>query len=207
MICLFLDTSLENLIVSLVKDNKEIYKKTINSLKDHSTYLAPSIKESLDNNNLEVKDIDKIFVCIGPGSFTGTRIAITHAKTLAYSFNITLVPVSSLEELIYSYDNYDYYVPIIEEKKDKIYFSIFDKNKKRVIEDSYGTREELYSYLNKYNGNILIISDKEDYDKYDVKKKNINVLNIINSLKDNKGINPHLLKPNYIKKIEVESKL
>lgn len=207
MICLFLDTSSENLFVYLLKDDNIIYSKEMKSLRDHSTYLAPSIKESLDINNLKVKDINKIFVGTGPGSFTGTRIAITFAKTIAYSYNIDLIPVSSLQEFIYSYDGYDYYVPVIEERKDKIYFSIFDKDKKRIIEDSYGTKEELYNYLEKYNGDILIISDKSDYEKFTVMEKKLNVLNLINSLKNIDGINPHMLKPNYVKKIEVESKL
>lgn len=207
MICLFLDTSSENLYVYLLKDNKIIYEKEIKSLKEHSTYLVPSVKEALDINNLKVSDIDKIFVGIGPGSFTGTRISITFAKTISYAYDIDLIPVSSLEEFIYAYDGYDYYVPVIEERKDKIYFSVFDKNKKRILDDSYGTKEELYDHLKKYEGNILIISDNENYEKYDVKKKELNVVNIVKNLNDEKSINPHILKPNYIKKIEVESKL
>ncbi len=207
MICLFLDTSSENLFVFLLKDDNIIYSKEMKSLRDHSTYLGISIKEALDMNNLKVKDIDKIFVGTGPGSFTGTRIAITFAKTIAYSYDITLIPISSLQEFIYSYDGYDYYVPIIEERKDKIYFSIFDKNKKRIIEDSYGTKEELYNYLEKYNGDILIISDNSNYQKFTTMKKKLNVLNLIKNLENAHGINPHMLRPNYVKKIEVESKL
>ena len=61
--------------------------------------------------------------------------------------------------------------------------------------------------ISKYEGNILIISDNENYEKYDVKKKELNVVNIVKNLNDEKSINPHILKPNYIKKIEVESKL
>lgn len=206
MICLFLDTSSDNLMVTLLKDNNIIFESNIKSLRDHSTHLVQTIDDAFNSNNLEPKDLDKIFVGIGPGSFTGTRIAITFAKTLAYCFNIDLIPVSSIEEFIYDVNGYDYYVPVLEEKKDMLYFSIFDKNKKRIIEDTYANKEEFLDYLKKYNGNIVIISDSI-YDGYENVSKNINVCKMIKYIKDKKPVNPHSLKPNYIKRIEAESKL
>ena len=209
MICLFFDTSSEKLNVSLIKDDTIRYEKQIETKNDHSSYLLPFIDEAFKTNNINFKEVDRIIVGIGPGSFTGTRIAITAAKTYGYTLNIPLFGISSLEIMIYDSDGYDYYVHIIEDKNDKLYFSIFDKNKKRIINDSYTTKDELYETLSKYNGNILIISHKGiKYDNYDTKNETINAININkNILINNKEINPHILKPNYIKKIEVESKL
>lgn len=206
MISLFLDTSSDNLIVNLLENDNIIFEKNIKSLRNHSTYLVPTIDEAFKSNHLELKDLNKIFVGIGPGSFTGTRIAITVAKTLAYSFKIDLVPVSSIEEFIYDVNGYDYYVPVLKEKRDMLYFSIFDKDKNRLIEDTYASKEEFLNYLKKYNGKIVIISDSI-YDGYDTVSKKINVCEMIKHIKNNKTVNPHSLKPNYIKRIEVESKL
>ena len=209
MICLFFDTSSEKLNVSLMRDDNILYDKQIETKNDHSSFLVPLIDEAIKSNNIEFKDIDRIIVGIGPGSFTGTRITITVAKIYGYSLNIPTFGISSLEIMIYENDGYDYYVPVIEDKNDKLYFSIFDKDKKRVIEDSYISKEEFYNELSKYNKNILIISHKGiKYDNYDTKKEVINAVNINkNILINNKEVNPHLLKPNYIKKIEAESKL
>lgn len=209
MICLFLDTSSQNLIVSLIKDNELIYDKRLETKNDHSSYLLPSIDEAFKSNNIGFNELNRIIVGVGPGSFTGTRISITAAKTYGYAMNIPTFGISSLEIMIYGNDNYDYYVPIIEDKNDKIYFSIFDKNKKRVLDDNYTSVEDLYNTLNTYNGNILIISHNGiKYDKYDSIKENINPIKINENIEiNNKETNPHLLKPNYIKKIEVESKL
>lgn len=209
MICLFLDTSSEKIKVSLLNEDNLIYDKEITTNNDHSSYLVPSIDEAFKSNNIDFKDLDRIIVGIGPGSFTGTRISITVAKVYANSFEIPTFGISSLEMMIYDSVGYDYYVPIIEDKNDKLYFSIFDKDKKRVLDDSYSTKDTLYDTLSKYEGKILIISHKGiDYEKYDSVKEVINAVKINqNILINNKEINPHLLKPNYIKKIEAESKL
>lgn len=209
MICLFFDTSSDLLKVSLIKDNKIIFDKELHTKNDHSSYLVPTIDEAFKSNNIDFKELDEIIVGNGPGSFTGTRISIAVAKTYAFSFNIPVYMISSLEELIYDNDGYDFYVPIIEEKKENLYFSIFDKNKKRVMDDTYSSTEYMYKKLEELDGKILLISlsDKE-YEKYDTVKSSINALNIMKNIDvNNEKVNPHLLKPNYIKKIEAEAKL
>lgn len=209
MICLFFDTSSDLLKVSLIKDNKIIFDKELHTKNDHSSYLVPTIDEAFKSNNIDFKELDEIIVGNGPGSFTGTRISIAVAKTYAFSFNIPVYMISSLEELIYDNDGYDFYVPIIEEKKENLYFSIFDKDRKRVMDDTYSSTEYMYKKLEELDGKILLIllSDKE-YEKYDTVKASINALNIMKNIDvNNEKVNPHLLKPNYIKKIEAEAKL
>ena len=209
MICLFFDTSSDLLKVSLIKDNKIIFDKELHTKNDHSSYLVPTIDEAFKSNNIDFKELDEIIVGNGPGSFTGTRISIAVAKTYAFSFNIPVYMISSLEELIYDNDGYDFYVPIIEEKKENLYFSIFDKNKKRVMDDTYSSTEYMYKKLEELDGKILLISlSNKEYEKYDTLKASINALNIMKNIDvNNEKVNPHLLKPNYIKKIEAEAKL
>ena len=209
MIFLFFDTSSDLLKVSLIKDNKIIFDKELHTKNDHSSYLVPTIDEAFKSNNIDFKELDEIIVGNGPGSFTGTRISIAVAKTYAFSFNIPVYMISSLEELIYDNDGYDFYVPIIEEKKENLYFSIFDKNKKRVMDDTYSSTEYMYKKLEELDGKILLISlSNKEYEKYDTVKASINALNIMKNIDvNNEKVNPHLLKPNYIKKIEAEAKL
>ena len=209
MICLFFDTSSDLLKVSLIKDDKIIFDKELHTKNDHSSYLVPTIDEAFKSNNIDFKELDEIIVGNGPGSFTGTRISIAVAKTYAFSFNIPVYMISSLEELIYDNDGYDFYVPIIEEKKDNLYFSIFDKDKKRVMDDTYSSTEYMYKKLEELDGKILLISlSNKEYEKYDTVNASINALNIMKNIDvNNEKLNPHLLKPNYIKKIEAEEKL
>jgi tRNA threonylcarbamoyl adenosine modification protein YeaZ len=53
----------------------------------------------LGEAGLTVRDLDRIAVGIGPGSFTGLRIAIAYAKSLAYAAQVPLVGISSYDAL------------------------------------------------------------------------------------------------------------
>ena len=210
MTCLFLDTSSEYLRLSLIKDDNVLYEKNIITKNDHSSYLVPFIDNSFKENNIKFEDLDRLIVGIGPGSFTGTRISITVAKVYAYLLKIPIFGISSLEIMIYNdKSNYDYYIPIIEEKGDSVYYAIFDKNRKRIKDDSLSSLDDFYNEIDKYNGKKLIISHKNlKYNNYDCIGENINAVQINkNIMNNNNEINPHLLKPNYIKKIDAESKI
>ena len=146
---------------------------------------------------MTTKDIDKIFVVNGPGSFTGTRIGVTVGKTLAFSNNINVIPVSSLKQYIFSKEGYDYYVSIINDKNNRLYYGIYDKDYNDIIIDKYLTKDIFDKDISKLEGNILTIDEKN---------QELDILKLIDYYKD-KDINAHELKPNYLKKIDAEEKL
>lgn len=202
MISLFLDTSSKTLSVCIVKDNEIIYEKNITTSNDHSKYLVPSINEGLKLNNLKPSDINKCYVVTGPGSFTGTRIAVTVGKTFCYSNNINVIPVSSLKQYIFSLDNYDYYVSIIKDKGNRLYYGIYDKDYNDIVTDKYNYLEVFEKDIANLNGKIAIISEEGE----NTIKPKLDIIKLMDYYKDSE-INPHYLKPNYLKKIEVEEKL
>jgi tRNA threonylcarbamoyladenosine biosynthesis protein TsaB len=202
MISLFLDTSSKTLSVYIVKDNEIIYEKNITTNNDHSKYLVPSIEEGLNINNLKPSDVNKCYVVTGPGSFTGTRIAVTVGKTFCYSNNINVIPVSSLKQYIFSLDNYDYYVSIIKDKGNRLYYGIYDKDYNDIVTDKYNYLEVFEEDISKLKGKIAIISEEGE----NTIKPKLDVIKLMEYYKDSE-INPHYLKPNYLKKIEVEEKL
>ncbi len=205
MISLFLDTSSKKLVVILVKDNEIIGKKELESINDHASHLVPFIDEVLKDNNITVKDINKIYVVNGPGSFTGTRIGVTVGKTLAYSNDINVIPVSSLKQYVFSKSNYDYYVSIINDKNNRMYYGIYDKDYNDIIVDKYSTREIFDKDISTLKGNILFISSEEIND-LNIEKPELDIIKLMNYYKD-KEIRCHDLKPNYLKKIDAESLL
>ncbi|MFQ6608775.1 MAG: tRNA (adenosine(37)-N6)-threonylcarbamoyltransferase complex dimerization subunit type 1 TsaB [Fidelibacterota bacterium] len=67
----------------------------------HAEKLPLYFEELREIHNLSLKTLDGIAVSIGPGSFTGLRIGLSYAKGLAFSADIPLVPVSTLQALVF----------------------------------------------------------------------------------------------------------
>lgn len=96
---LAIDTSNQTLTVAVCEEEKMIGQYTITVKRNHSLTLMPTITRLVKDVGLKPNDIDRIVVAQGPGSYTGLRIGVTTAKTLAYTLNKELVGVSSLKTL------------------------------------------------------------------------------------------------------------
>ena len=99
MIWLGIETSNAPLSVAIVKDGKVLVEVVQNVKLTHSVGAMPAIEEVFTKASLQPADIDAIAVSEGPGSYTGVRIGVTMAKTLAWSLQKPLVGVSSLKAL------------------------------------------------------------------------------------------------------------
>lgn len=65
----------------------------------HGRNLVPAIRDLLAEGGLSPRDLGVIGVGLGPGSYTGLRIGVTAAKTLAYALGIPLLGFDSLEAI------------------------------------------------------------------------------------------------------------
>jgi len=90
------DTATTACTVSLLTDDGQVSRHKEES-NIHSTALLRMIDEVLAEASLGLSDIDILGVGIGPGSFTGLRIGIGVAQGLAYTHNIHIAAVSTLE--------------------------------------------------------------------------------------------------------------
>jgi len=200
MISLFLDTCNHKIIIGLLKDNKLV--DSINFVNDNnlSEKLLPSIKTILDNNCIDKKDLDNIYVSIGPGSFTGIRIGVTVAKTIAWALKIKIIPISSLEVMASTSESY-YICPIIDARRGFVYSGLYDNKLNNIIEDKYINLDELLINLDKDNVEFVSYDDIVDGIE-----PNPNIEKIVNKHCDDKGINPHSVNPIYLKRTEAEEK-
>lgn len=178
---LFIDTH-DELITVALKNNDDLFIKTKMSEYSHSVYTMPMIESLFKDNNLNVKDLKKIIVVNGPGSFTGIRIGLSIAKTMAYALNIDINTISSLTSYLISSDLNEKRKAVIEDNKG-YYISVMDENNNIIVNEYYS--EE----------------DNENYPKVESK---LDVNKIIEYCKDMKSENAHHVKANYVKKIEVE---
>lgn len=96
---LAIDTSNYSLGVALVNEGQVIGEYITNMKKNHSVRVMPAIEHLMHDCDIKPADLHKIVVAKGPGSYTGVRIGVTIAKTLAWTLDIPLVGISSLEIL------------------------------------------------------------------------------------------------------------
>ncbi len=178
MITLYIDTHMEYLVMGLIKDNKLLAKKVLKSNK-HSRHTTNLLNELMLENNVSFDDLEEVIVINGPGSFTGVRIGVVIAKIIGYTKNIKVKPISYLQALALDYDE----VTIGIKDKNGIFGAKFNKEHE-LIDD--------YFYVNKYNDDIIIKGDDE-----------VNILKVYEFLKNKPDLNIHLLKPLYVKNIEV----
>lgn len=180
---LYIDTHLNDIVVILEKDNKIIKEKIIKSKNENSKMIMPTIKKVLGKNKPE-----SIIVCNGPGSFTGVRLGVTIAKTLAYTMNLPIRTITALECIAVSLDsNVDKIVGFSD--KNGYYVGIFDEDINLIGTYEYLSNKEFEEYNQKYNVYI------------DIEMKYLNIIEFALK-KDVK--NPHEVNPEYIKKIDVE---
>lgn len=126
MITLLFDTSTERAIVALFKNDDMIFSKELPVGLQNSKYLVPTIEESLKSLNLKPQDLGRIVCGVGPGSYTGLRVAASVAKSLAYALNIPLIGVSALQAFIP--DESVSFASIIDAKMGGLYASFDQKN-------------------------------------------------------------------------------
>lgn len=133
-----IDTSTMAANVAVLEDDKLICEYTINTKKTHSQKLMPMIENMLKLSDLEIKDIDAIAICVGPGSFTGLRIGMATAKAMAHVNNIPLVGVNSLEILGTNMDLCNRKIcSILDAQRNQVYMNkyILEDNKIKELEE------------------------------------------------------------------------
>lgn len=102
----------------------------------HTSELMPAVRDLCANAGCKPSDIDEIYVSAGPGSFTGLRVGITAAKTIAFSCQARIVPVPSTDVAVLNAESLKVenlcdiknVAVVMDAKKGQIYTSIFEKS-------------------------------------------------------------------------------
>lgn len=201
---MLIDTSSSHRFFSLIDNDKVVYYVDEENGNDLSVKLLTIIDEAFKNVDFELKDINKIFVGTGPGSFTGIRIGITVAKVIAWSLKIDIIPFSTLEMIASTNQSSEYIIPYIDARRDYLFAAIYDKNLNAIFKDSYIHQEELNKITSKYERKTFISYD-EIISSTIIPQPDI--LKIVHKHMNDTPVNPHTVTPNYIKKTEAEEKL
>ncbi len=160
---LSIDTSLTVATVSVIEDNNVLGSFNVNVKNKHSETLMPIIKNLLEITKVNPKEIEKVICGVGPGSFTGLRMGVATAKAFAYSNNINVIPVSTLDTLATNIKYTDkLIVSIIDGKRSNVYacsYKIKNNKLKRVSSMTFTNIDELLEKITKDNVEAIFVGD------------------------------------------------
>ncbi|NGZ74829.1 tRNA (adenosine(37)-N6)-threonylcarbamoyltransferase complex dimerization subunit type 1 TsaB [Saccharibacillus alkalitolerans] len=128
---LALDTSSAAQAVAVLDENGVLYESCNPAERNHSVNLLPEIERALRESGTDKRELAGIAVGIGPGSYTGVRIAVTSAKTLAWALKLPIAAVSSLEAQAASGreaaspQGRGWIVPLVDARRGQAYTALF----------------------------------------------------------------------------------
>lgn len=122
MISLVMDTSNSYLAVGLFKDNMCLEAFQEKGSRRQSEKAIPTLKEMLDRHHIALKDVNEMIITSGPGSYTGVRVAMTIAKTLAAVSDVKIKSVSSLA----TYAGMNQALSVIDARGHKVFVGVYE---------------------------------------------------------------------------------
>lgn len=163
MYILAFDTTAASCSVVLLSENEilDTYSKLMEF--GQSEELIPAIKDILAKNKISFSELEAIFLCVGPGSFTGVRASISAAKV----FNL-----AQPKMIVSGFSAFDAYVQmlemeeiaqvnavIIETRRDDFYVRLYDAHLCPISEPQALDRGAAISILKKKNTPVTLIGD------------------------------------------------
>ena len=191
---LLLDSSNVYLSVGVAKDGKVIDKIYYEAWQRQSEMMVTEVDNILSKSKIAKEDLDAVVVGIGPGSYTGVRIGVTIAKTIAYALKIKIYAKSSLSLLKHAEKPT---ICLFNARSGRSYFAVYEGHK--VIEkDCVKTNEEVLAYIHDHpdylvNGDTYQISLESG--EFDILE------NLADFNKDEEVKNVFALNPVYLKEL------
>ena len=211
---LAIDTSTMISTVTIANDIEILGDFNVNHLKTHSESLVPMIETLLSLLGMTIKDIDKFIIAQGPGSFTGLRIGMTVAKTLAQIEKKDLVTISTLKAMAAGSTSKRAKLPLIDARSTRVYGALYDENLEEIITENLYEIDDLARIVNEKGLEIEMIGLLNDkyFDKFENAMKGpININNcigksLIRLCQEENTIAKELyqISPNYLRKSQAE---
>ena len=203
------DTSSKALSLAILEDKQVLAETTINIKKNHSITLMPAIDFLMASLDWTPKDLDRIVVAEGPGSYTGLRIAVATAKTLAHTLNIELVGMSSLLALVPS-QQVGLVVPLMDARRNNVYAGFYE-NAKPVMPEAHLSFAEVLEKVTDaeqvtFVGEVgpFVEQIQEQLPQASYQETLPNAANLALWAWDKKADSLHDFVPNYLKRVEAE---
>ena len=204
-----IDTSTKQLSVALSDGTQIIAEASYVTSLNHATKLMPLLERLMQEVNWSPKELTRIVVADGPGSYTGLRIGATTAKTLAYTLGIELVAVSTLELMAASTGRTGRVVAIQDARRGTGFVGMYEEGK-RVGDEQHTTVADFVAAL---PADTLITGDTEKFvealEPFEIvapafRTPRAGVLALLGATRV--PVDTHAFEPRYLRLAEAEAK-
>lgn len=151
MFTIILDSSNTSLSVGIAKEGILLDSISYLAWQQQSEFMVKELDVLLNKFKVKLNEIKDIIVSIGPGSYTGVRIALTIAKTIATALNIDIYPVSSLR-VQKSSNNPS--ICLINARSNRSYIGVYQGNK-TIIQDTIWNNDEVIKYIESHSDYVV----------------------------------------------------
>lgn len=129
----------------------------------HGEFLLPAVDFLMRQAGLSFRNLSAVAVGLGPGLFTGMRVGITTAKTIAQVLSLPVVGVPSLDLLAFDV-RYSHRVicPVIDGKRGEVFFAFYRQvpgGVTRISEYLAGTPERLVGEVEGQRAEVLLVGN------------------------------------------------
>lgn len=125
---LLIETSHRRGWVALTEGERVIGMRHLEESRRHARDLVPFAKELLDEQGWKARDLQGVVVDRGPGSYTGLRVGIISAKTLAYAVGCPLISFDAFDAIAEQSPNAATIDVIADAQQDKVYVQRYRRN-------------------------------------------------------------------------------
>lgn len=232
MLVLAIETTGKYGSAGIINSSGEIVCQSSSAEMNHLRDIVFLISACIEKMGIRKDELDYIATDVGPGSFTGIRIGVTTARTLAQMLGIKCVAVSSLEAMALSAvsetgdEEYQYICPIINARRHQTYAGLWCVDGFEVnLEPKQYMIEEIIEYAKELDGKVLFTGDGIDSyseiieanlpaDKFAYTSESIRYQNAeyvawlaLDKIKDGKAVSYNELLPDYMRLSEAEMRL
>ena len=120
--------------IAVVEDGEVLAEEEFSHGLKHAAGIVPIIDRLFQAQSWKPKSLEEIYVSAGPGSFTGLRVGITVAKTLAFATGARIVAVPSVDVLAQNAPaDWKNLIIVLDAKRDQIFTAAFENRNGQAV--------------------------------------------------------------------------
>lgn len=218
-----LETSGRTGSVALFDDDQLVAENRFPHGLKHAAELIPMLDALLKSRGWTPRNINQLFVSVGPGSFTGLRIGVTLAKTFAFATGARIVAVPSLQVLVRNVPaGWQNAIVLLDAKRGQIFTARYANRDGRFVEEEPAHLDTLAQMLSRAPRPVFLLGEGLPFHQQSVPADDPAVIitppevwqaraSVVGALgieaaRRGEFIDPQLLVPLYIRLPEAEEK-